>query len=145
LLDAVKVVYHGSPIQLNKLALIATEKQALLVRPYDPGDTHAIEQAIVKSGLGLTTQVAKTVIRVPIPPLSQDRRNELARAARALGESARVAMRNIRRDTLRASAALGLSDDMRARLDEKIESLVKQYITAVDDITNGKVAAVTGG
>lgn len=106
--------------------------RALLVRPFDPGDIHLIERAIGESGLGLTTQAAKTVIRVPVPQLSQDRREELAAAAGRLAEEARVAVRNVRRDALRDAAAIKAVDDRR-RHEESVGDLVRRYLGLVDE------------
>ncbi len=109
-----------------KLASVGVDGRALVVRPWDPGDLHAIERAIAESGLGLTTQAAKTQIRVPVPPLSQERCEELARFAKGLGEEARVAMRNVRRDALRED--LGLPEDARRRHEVQVEDLVRRYL-----------------
>jgi len=143
LLDAVRVPYYGSPTPILKLAVVAVDGRSLVVRPFDPGDTHLIERAIAESGLGLTTQAAKTVIRVPVPPLSQDRREELARAARAIAEEARIAMRNVRRDALREAAKLA-AEDARRRQGEAIEELARRYLALVDEAVESKVRDVLG-
>ena len=117
--------------------------RALLVRPFDPGDIHLIERAIGESGLGLTTQAAKTVIRVPVPQLSQDRREELAAAAGRLAEEARVAVRNVRRDALRDAAAIKAVDDRR-RHEESVGDLVRRYLGLVDEELAVKIHNVLG-
>lgn len=144
LLDAVRVPYHGSPTPILKLAVVQTDGRALLVRPFDPGDTHAIERAIAESGLGLTTQAAKGSIRVPVPPLSQERREELARAAKSLAEEARVAVRNVRRDAIRTAGALGLPEDDRRRLEEALEELARRHLALVDEALATKIRDVLG-
>lgn len=122
---------------------MSVDGRALVVRPFDQNDTHAIEKAISESDLGLTTQAAKTVIRVPVPTLSQDRREELARAAKGLAEEARVAMRNVRRDALR-EAARDPSEEGRRRHEEAVESLAKRYLAYVDEAVEAKAADVLG-
>jgi ribosome recycling factor len=125
-----------------KLATVSVDGRALVVRPFDPGDLHAVELAISESGLGLTTQATKTQIRVPVPPMSQERCEELAKVARRLAEEARVAMRNVRRGALRDSGKL--PEDERKRLEAEIEDLVKRYLGFVDSATEAKVSAVLG-
>jgi len=142
LLDAVRVPYYGSPTPILKLASVNVDGRALVVRPFDPGDLHAIERAIAESGLGLTTQGAKTSIRVPVPAPSQERREELAQVARRFAEEARVAMRNVRRDALRED--LGLSEDEKKRHEAAIEDLVKHFLVSVDEALAAKVSAVLG-
>lgn len=114
------------------------------MRPFDPHDVHAIVEAISSGELGLTAQATKTVIRVPIPPLSQDRRVELARAAKALAETARVSMRNVRRDVLKEAAALGLPLDELRAVEQEIETLVRKWIKSVDEAAEAKAVEVLG-
>jgi ribosome recycling factor len=144
LLDSVRVPYHGSPTPILKLAYVATDGLALMVRPFDPGDTQTIAKAISESPLGLTAQVAKTTIRVPIPPLSQERRAELAKAASRLAEEARVAMRNVRRDALRAADELDLPHDDRRAFGTKIEELARRYLAGVDESLAAKARDLSG-
>jgi ribosome recycling factor len=144
LLDAVRVPYHGSPTPILKLASVQVDGRSLVVRPFDPGDTMAIERSIAESGLGLTTQTAKTAIRVPVPPLSQDRCEELAAAARGVAEEARIAVRNVRRDALRGAGSLGLPEDARRRHEASVEDLVRRYVAIVDEALEAKVADVLG-
>lgn len=144
LLDAVRVLYHGSPTPLNKLATIMTDGRALVVRPFDPGDTHAITEAIGQSPIGLTAQSTKTVIRVPVPSLSAERLVELSRAARVLAEDQRVAMRNVRRDALRAANELALPEDGARILRDELETLVKGWTLRVDQALEAKTHDISG-
>lgn len=144
LLDSVRVLYHGSPTQLDKLALVSPEPGAVIVRPFDPGDLRLIEHAIAESGLGLTTQAGKTTIRVPIPALTQERREELVVVARRHGEEAKIAVRNVRRDVVRDVSALGLSEDGRRRSLESVESMVKRHVETIDEAVQARVAEILG-
>ena len=114
LVERVMVEYYGTPTPLNQLAVIAApEPQLLTVRPYDPGSVGDIERAILKSELGLTPSNDGRIIRLPIPRLTEERREELARMVRQRVEEGKVALRNIRREAL---------DDLREFEKEKLVS-----------------------
>ena len=99
LVDHLKVDYYGTPTALNQIATISTpDAKLIVITPYDRGGMSAIEKAILKSDLGLTPSNDGTVIRLSIPPLTEDRRKELAKHVRKRVEEARVAVRNVRRD-----------------------------------------------
>ncbi len=114
LLQGVKVEYYGTPTPINQLATISVpEPQLLTVRPFDPSSIGAIEKAILKSELGLTPNNDGRLIRLSIPRLTEERRQELAKVVGRRLEDARVAIRNVRRDVL---------DDMREIEKEKLIS-----------------------
>ncbi|HSP54082.1 MAG TPA: ribosome recycling factor, partial [Dehalococcoidia bacterium] len=99
LVDHLKVDYYGTPTPLNQIATIAApDAKLIVITPYDRGGMSAIEKAILMSDLGLSPSNDGTVIRLSIPPLTEDRRRELAKHVRKRVEDARVAVRNIRRD-----------------------------------------------
>ena len=99
LVDHLKVDYYGTPTALNQIATISIpDAKLIVITPYDRGGMSAIEKAILKSDLGLTPSNDGTVIRLSIPPLTEDRRKELAKHVRKRVEEARVAVRNVRRD-----------------------------------------------
>ena len=99
LLEHVKVPYHGSEVTLNQLATIGVaDARTLGVSPWEKSVVPAVEKAILGAGLGLNPVTAGDVIRVPIPPLTEERRRDLIRIVRQEAETARVAIRNIRRD-----------------------------------------------
>jgi ribosome recycling factor len=101
LLERVMVEYYGTLTPLNQLAVIsAPEPQLLTVRPYDPGSMQDIERGILKSELGLTPSNDGRIIRLAVPPLTEERRRKLARLVRGRVEEGKVALRNIRRETL---------------------------------------------
>lgn len=114
LLERVMVEYYGTLTPLNQLAVLsAPEPQLLTVRPYDPGSMQDIERGILKSELGLTPSNDGRIIRLPVPPLTEERRRKLARLVRGRVEEGKVALRNIRRETL---------DDLREYEGEKLIS-----------------------
>ena len=122
LVERVMVEYYGTPTPLNQLAVIAApEPQLLTVRPYDPGSVDDIERAILKSELGLTPSNDGRIIRLPIPRLTEERREELARMVRQRVEEGKVALRNIRREAL---------DDLR--------EFEKEKLVSEDDFYRGK-------
>jgi ribosome recycling factor len=114
LLERVTVEYYGMKTPLNQLAVIsAPEPQLLTVRPYDPNSMQDIERGIRTSELGLTPSNDGRIIRLPVPPLTEERREKLARLVRRRVEEGKVALRNIRRETL---------DDLREYESEKLIS-----------------------
>jgi ribosome recycling factor len=114
LVERVMVEYYGTRTPLNQLAVIsAPEPQLLTIRPYDPGSMQDIERGILKSELGLTPSNDGRIIRLPIPPLTEERREKLARLVRQRVEDGKVALRNIRREAL---------DDLRQFENEKLVS-----------------------
>ena len=125
LLEKVTVDYYGTPTALQQLAVIsAPEPQLLTVRPYDPGSLADIERGILKSDLGLTPSNDGRIVRVPIPRLTEERRQEMAKMVRQRVEEGKVALRNVRRDAL---------DDLRDFQDEKLIS-EDEFYKAKDDL-----------
>jgi len=124
--------------------VIHVDGRDLVVRPFDLQDRTAIMQAILTGGLGLSPMAGHYQIRVPVPPLSDDRRRELAKAASQLAEEARVAMRNVRRDALREAGSLGLPEDDLGRHEQAVEALAKRYLAAVDEALEAKVSDLMG-
>lgn len=99
LLEGVRVNYYGNLTPLVQLATIsAPESQLIVIRPYDPASIKEIEKAILASNLGVTPTTDGKVVRLPIPPLSQERREQLLQSVRKLAEEAKVAVRNARRE-----------------------------------------------
>ncbi len=101
LVENLRVDYYGTETPLSQLANISIEDaRTLLINPWDKGAVQAVEKAIYKSELGLTPNTAGTVIRVPLPPLTEERRRDITKVVRHDAENARVAVRNVRRDVL---------------------------------------------
>jgi ribosome recycling factor len=125
LVEQVMVDYYGTPTPLQQLAVIsAPEPQLLTIRPYDPGSLGDVERGILKSELGLTPSNDGKLIRLPIPRLTEERRQELAKMVRQRVEEGKIALRNIRREAL---------DDLRDFEKEKLVS-EDEFYTAKDDL-----------
>jgi ribosome recycling factor len=139
LLDHVRVDYYGSEVPLSQVANINTEDaRTLTVTPWEKTMVAPIEKAIMTSDLGLNPSSAGTVIRVPMPPLTEERRKDLIRVVRHEGEGAKVAVRNIRRDANHNLKELVkdkvISEDDERRGQEIIQNLTDQHIKKVDEL-----------
>lgn len=138
LVDGVRVDYYGSPTPLKQLATISVpEARLIVIKPFDPGSLKEIEKAIQRSELGVTPMSDGKLVRLAMPPLSEEQRKKLAARCKELAEAARVSVRNIRRDSNKAaegSLADGdLTEDQDAKLKAEIQSLTKQYEGKVDE------------
>ena len=139
LLDHIRVEYYGTPTPLSQVATLATpETRLITVQPWDPTLVPAIEKAILKSGLGITPVSDGKVIRLAMPPLTEERRKELVKVVRKLAEDGRVAVRNVRRDANDRLKALEKDkkiseDELRKGLDE-IQNLTNRIIKELDDL-----------
>ena len=136
LLDHITVEYYGSPVPLNQVANVNVEdSRTLTVTPWEKDMVQPIEKAIMGSDLGLNPATAGTVIRVPLPPLTEERRKDMIRVVRQEAENGRIAVRNIRRD------ALG---DIKDLLKEKMigEDEERRAETVIQDLTDENVAAI---
>ncbi|WP_211328076.1 ribosome recycling factor [Thermodesulfitimonas autotrophica] len=143
LLDKVMVNYYGTPTPVNQLATISVpEPRLLLVQPWDKSVLGEIERAIMKSDLGLNPMNDGTVIRLVLPQLTQERRQELVKVVRKKAEEGRVAVRNIRReinDDLKARQKEGgFSEDELKRLQGEVQKLTDKYIKEIDDLLAAK-------
>jgi ribosome recycling factor len=139
LLEPVRVEAYGSNQPLNQVANVSVAGPGLLsVQVWDKSVVKAVEVAIRDSGLGLNPQTEGQVIRVPLPPLTQERRNELARTAGKYAEAAKVAIRGVRRDGMEQIKAMNadkkapISDDEAKRAQDEVQKLTDQYIRQVD-------------
>lgn len=147
LIEAVKVPYYGTPTPLQQLAQItAPEARLLLVQVYDRGQIGAVEKAIRDSGQGLNPASDGQVIRVPIPPLTEDRRKEYVRMVKHRAEDARVAVRNIRRDEMQRIQQQEkegeIPADQAKRALEQLQKLTDQHTARVDQVAARKEAEV---
>ena len=139
LVERIHVDYYGTETPLNQLAGISVpEAHQIVIQPWDRSVLGAIEKAILKSELGITPQNDGKVIRLTIPPLSEQRRKQLVSQARERAEAARVAIRNIRRDANKAAEALDIPDDDFEKLKRDIDDLTKDYTKQVDDQVDAK-------
>lgn len=147
LVDHLKVEYYGTPTPLQQLANVAVpDPQLLVIRPYDPAALKDIEKAILQSELGLTPQNDGRFIRLPIPPLSEERRKQLAGQVRNMGEQAKVAIRNVRRDANRhidqEQKDSKLSEDEAFRGKSDVQELTGEYEEKADEIIEAKTAEI---
>lgn len=145
LLDHIMVNYYGSEVPIKQVANVSAEDaRTLTVSPWDKGMVQAVEKAILQSDLGLNPNTAGTVIRVPMPPLTEERRRDLIKIARHEAEQGRVAIRNIRRDANTELKELVkeklISEDDERRGQEVIQKLTDQYVKEVDNVLEEKEA-----
>lgn len=143
LLDHIKVSYYGSDMPINQVATISvSDARTLTVTPWEKNMVQAVEKAILTSDLGLNPATSGTVIRVPLPPLTEERRRDLIKVMKAEGESARVAIRNIRRDANNDLKELlkekEITEDEDRRAQEDIQKLTDRYIAEVDKLLAAK-------
>lgn len=143
LLDHITVSYYGSDVPLNQVANVAVEdSRTLSITPWEKTMVQPIEKAIITSDLGLNPATAGTVIRVPLPPLTEERRKDMVRVVRQEAEGARVAIRNIRRDANHHIKELlkekEISEDDDRRGEDEIQKLTDKYIAKVDELLAAK-------
>lgn len=138
LLDTVQVEVYGAKMPLNQVASVSVAEARLLnVQVWDANNTKAVEKAIAAAGLGLNPQPSGSLIRVPLPGLTEERRAELAKVAAKYAEGARVAVRNIRREGMDAAKKLKsegkLSEDALKTNEEKIQKMTDAWIKKIDE------------
>ena len=143
LLDRVTVEYYGTDTPLNQLAGVsAPEARMLVVQPYDRGSIPAIEKALMRSDLGLTPSNDGQLIRLSIPPLTEERRKQLVKTVHAMVEEAKVSVRNIRRDAVHAIHKLltdkQISEDDERRGTQQIDDLAKRFTDEAAQIGKDK-------
>jgi ribosome recycling factor len=139
LVDHLKVDYYGSEVPLQQIASISVEEgRTLVISPYEKSSVQAVEKAIQKSDLGLTPMTAGTVIRIPMPALTEERRKELTKVIRHDAENARVAVRNVRRDVMADVKELLkeklVSQDDERRGEVEIQKLTDKYVAEIDQV-----------
>jgi len=145
ILDHVRVDYYGSDMPINQVANVTvTDARTLTITPWEKNMVQPIEKAIMNAGLGLNPNTAGTVIRLPMPPLTEERRKELIKVVRSEAEAARVSIRNIRRDANAIFKDLlkkkEISEDEERRLGEEIQKVTDKYVAEVEMILTAKEA-----
>ncbi|NLY21555.1 MAG: ribosome recycling factor [Tissierellia bacterium] len=143
LLDKVTVDYYGQTTPLNQVANISTpEPRLIAIQPWDASLISEIEKSILRSDLGLNPSNDGKIIRVIIPALTEERRVELTKVVRQMGESSKVAIRNIRRDAIdlvkKKEKDKEMSEDERAKAEVKVQEITDKFIGNVDDVTKKK-------
>ena len=143
LFEGIRVSYYGTPTPLNQIASLSIpESRLIVIQPWDQSVIGEIEKEILKSELGLTPMNDGKVIRVPIPPLTEERRRELVRVVRKIAEEHKVSIRNIRRDTNELLKGLKkdgeISEDDFYRGQDKVQKITDDYIRLVDQTCQEK-------
>ena len=137
LVDNIKVDYYGTTTPISQLASVAVpDSRTVTIQPWDRGAFAAVEKAILKSDLGLTPVNDGKIIRISIPPLTEERRKDLSKIARKYGEEAKVAVRNIRRDANDQLKKLEkdkvLSEDELKKAMEDVQKMTDKFVALVD-------------
>ena len=143
LVDSIKVDYYGTTMPLNQMATITVaDARLIVIQPWDPSAISAIEKAIQRSDLGLSPTNDGKVIRLAVPPLTEERRKELVKLVRKMAEEARVAIRNIRRDVLDDFKELKkegeISEDDFYRAQDQLQKITDEHIEKIDKILEAK-------
>ena len=142
-LDKLRVDYYGAPTGLQQVANVSVpEPRMILIQPWEPSMVKAIEKAILTSDLGINPTNDGTVIRLVFPELTEERRKELAKDVKKKGESAKVAIRNIRRDAndnlKKMSKSSDISEDETKSLEDEVQKLTDKFIANVDKAVDEK-------
>jgi len=134
ILDGIKVIYYGSPTPLNQVAALSVpDPRLIVVKPYDKGLLAALEKAIIAADVGITPSNDGELIRLPVPPLSGERRRELSKHVKKQGEDAKIALRNQRRDANELLKSLeDLPEDDVERGLKKVQDLTDAFVKAID-------------
>jgi len=148
LIEHVKVEYAGVPTPLNQIASIsAPEARLLIIQPWDRGSIHSIEKAILKSDLGLNPASDGSVIRINIPPLTEERRQELIKTVRRRVEERRIAIRNLRREAMEELKGFekdkDISQDEYKRTLDDLQKLTDSFIADAEQIGRDKEVELT--
>jgi ribosome recycling factor len=143
LLDHITVEYYGSQVPLNQVSNIGIEdSRTLVVTPWEKDMVQPIEKAIMTSDLGLNPATAGTVIRVPLPALTEERRKDMIRLVRNEAEGGRIAIRNIRRDTLHDVKELlkekMIGEDDERRAEGEIQNITDKHVGQIDEVLASK-------
>ena len=147
LLDRIVVDYYGTPTPVNQLAGISVpESRMLVIQPWDKGSMAAIEKAIMKSDLGITPSNDGQVIRLGIPPLTEERRKQMVKQVHALVEEGKVSVRNVRRDALASAKELAgdklVSEDEERRASTQVDEMTKRFVDEIERVGKAKEAEV---
>ena len=147
LIQHLSIDYYGTPTPINQVANVTVQDaRTLAVQPWEKPMVPLIEKAIMESDLGLNPMTAGETIRIPLPPLTEERRKEMAKTVGAEGENGKISIRNIRRDANATVKELlkdkEISEDDDKRAHDLIQKLTDQYIVKVDGVVNEKEAEI---
>jgi ribosome recycling factor len=143
LVEGIRVPAYGSEMPLNQVASIALgDARSIIITPFDKSLVGPVEKAIMASDVGITPTTAGTVIRLNMPPLTEERRKELAKHVGHEGENAKIAIRNVRRDAIQKVKDLlkdkQISEDDERRADDEIQKLTDRFVKDVDAVVKAK-------
>ncbi|MBN2719526.1 MAG: ribosome recycling factor [Proteobacteria bacterium] len=143
ILDGITVEYYGAVSPLNQVATLSIpESRLIVIQPWDPSNIKEIEKAIMRSDLGLTPSNDGKVIRIPIPPLTEERRVQLVKVVKRHGEEGKIAIRNIRRDSIGTAKDFEkekeISEDDLHRAQDEIQKITDRFIEKVDELIEKK-------
>jgi len=143
LIEPLRVSYYGSDTPVSQVATVAiADARSLVITPYEKTMVGAVEKAILASDLGLTPTTVGQVIRINLPPLTEERRKDLSKHVAHEGENAKVAVRNVRRDALHQVKELlkdkHISEDDERRAEEEIQKLTDKFVKDVDGVVKAK-------
>ena len=143
LVDHLKVNYYGSDVPLSQVATVAVQDaRSITITPWEKNMVQAVEKAILASDLGLNPTTAGTVIRINLPPLTEQRRKELSKHVHHEGENTKVAVRNVRRDAMQHVKELlkekKITEDEERRAEEDIQKLTDKFVKDVDVVVKAK-------
>lgn len=144
LLDVIRVDAYGSHVPLNQVGMVAApEARLLTIQPFDKGLTQAIERALRESDLGLNPSTQGNIIRIPLPPLSEERRKELVKVVHKLAEEGRVAVRHGRTEALQKLKKVEhVSEDEKTRAEKDIQKATDEHIKQIDVLIHTKEAEI---
>jgi len=147
MLDQIHVDYYGSPVPLSQVAnLSLLDARTISVQPWEKPMISKVEKAIRESDLGLNPSTTGDIIRVPMPALTEERRRDLTKVVRGLGEDAKIAVRNLRRDANEHAKKLlkdkEVTEDEERRLQDEVQKLTDRTIAEIDKLVQGKEAEI---
>lgn len=149
ILDGIKVSAYGGEMSVKQLAMVGVQERSLMVKPFDPGTLKDIERAIRASDLGLTPMTDGKIIRLNIPPLTEERRKQLTKHCEERAEMARVAIRNVRKDAKKEieghKKTPGIGEDQISGALEDLQKLTDDYEGMVGEVLKKKVADIMNG
>lgn len=146
MLDSIKVDYYGTPTRLDQVANVNTpDPRSIIVQPWEKNMLSVIEKAIMAANLGFNPQNDGTIVRIVVPPLTEERRKDLMKKVKAEAETTKVAIRNIRRDAIENGKKLeknGAPEDMVKKLETDIQDLTNKFTAKVDKLVEAKEADI---
>ncbi|MBN1448469.1 MAG: ribosome recycling factor [Bacteroidetes bacterium] len=147
LLDSVKVEYYGTMTPLTQMANVSVlDPHTLSIQPWDKSSLNSIEKAIMSADLGLNPSNDGNIIRVPIPPLNEERRREMVKLVKRFAEDARIALRNIRRDAndhlKKAEKEDHASEDARIKAEKDVQEMTDMHVERIDEMIKHKEAEI---